>query len=146
MIARVPVIKWSFISSPSPTARAIVCMRKWEDSLRESVPSFHHIALGDWTQVTRHGTKCLYLLNHLTHLFLFVFKVNKVSYSGSTLSNVNLIPPSCSLQRWQRQVDLLRAFIVWDCGAGVVLEWQIRTGLKEITRKGCTHIHAECGH
>lgn len=50
--------------------------------------------------------------------FLFVFKVNNVSYSGSALSNVNLIPSICLLQRWQRQVDLLRAFMVWDCGAG----------------------------
>lgn len=81
-----------------------------------------------------------------SHSPLFVFKVNNVSYSGSTLSNANLILPSCSLQRWQRQVDLLGAFIVWDCGAGVVVEWQIRTGLKEITSKRCTHVHAECGH
>lgn len=108
----------SFISSASPTACALVRTRKWEDSLRESVRSFHRVGLGDWTQVTRHGTKRLYLLNHLTHPFLFVFKVNTVSCSGSALSNVNLIPSICILQRWQRQVDLLRAFMVWDCGAG----------------------------
>lgn len=48
--------------------------------------------------------------------FIFVFKVNNVNYSESTLSNVNLTPPGCILGRWERWVDLLSAFMVWDGG------------------------------
>lgn len=41
---------------------------KSEESSQDSVLSFHHVGLGDQTQVVRFGGKCLYPLEHLTTL------------------------------------------------------------------------------
>lgn len=40
-------------------------MWRLENILQESILPFHHVGPGDWTQVVRLGSKCLYLPSHL---------------------------------------------------------------------------------
>lgn len=54
------------------------CLHVWQSyhNLRKSVPSFHHVDLGDWTQF-RLGDRCLHPLSRLTGLcvvFVCLFK------------------------------------------------------------------------
>ena len=55
---------------PEVAARALALMGKSEDSLQESVLSFHHVGLRDTAQVCRRGGKSLYLLGISVALFL----------------------------------------------------------------------------
>lgn len=69
-----------------------VCVRRPEDSLQESVLSFHRVDSTDWASVFRFAVRCI-CLYHWSHLT--ISKVNlSVEYSFLG-TEIHYLPPKC---------------------------------------------------
>lgn len=64
------------------------------DNLKESVPSFYHMGLGDWTQTTGPGSRCLYPMGHPSFLEVYSTWITSLPYTSAYISNKHSV--SCS--------------------------------------------------
>lgn len=135
-----PPFKWSIFSYCFKTDFFLMCVYphveahvwKSEDSLRELIDHFHHVAPGDCTLLVSLGSRYLYVLSHFLY-FVCIWYVGVHSTTmcvevGGQLSGVNLLFLSCEFsilnpghQAWPQLT--LPAELFWLTMAGF-LKWE----------------------